>query len=64
MSPRVVYLYVLLTVRVVDRVLCILLDVAKDADIQLKVSYVVSMAMWSPKYDLRVFSKDGKMKVS
>ena len=48
----------------VARVLCILLDVAKDADIQLKVSYVVSNAMWSPKYDLRVFSKDGKMKVS
>ncbi|KAK2192077.1 hypothetical protein NP493_39g01009 [Ridgeia piscesae] len=44
------------------RVLCVLLDVNKDTDIQLKISYVVSKAMWSPKYDLRVFSKDGQMK--
>ena len=47
----------------VDRVLCVLLDVIKDTEVQLKVSYVVSKAMWSPKYDLRVFSKDGQMKV-
>ncbi|KAI0240642.1 Protein F37C4.5 [Lamellibrachia satsuma] len=45
------------------RVLCVLLDVIKDTEVQLKVSYVVSKAMWSPKYDLRVFSKDGQMKI-
>ena len=34
-----------------------------DATIQLFVSYLVSNASWSPKYDLRVSSQERKMEV-
>ena len=36
----------------------------KSADIELKVSYVVYNASWTPKYDIRVFSKDKTMVIN
>ena len=45
------------------RELSILLDAEKEADVELTISYVVSKAKWSPKYDIRVFSNDQQLKV-
>jgi hypothetical protein len=45
-------------------VIGILLNVQESAEIQLLVSYVVSNASWSPKYDLRVSSGERTMQVS
>lgn len=42
----------------------VLLDVKESGQVELNVSYVVSNAGWSPKYDLRVMSADRKMTVS
>ena len=41
-----------------------LLDAEKETEVELTVSYVVSKAKWTPKYDIRVFSNDGKLKVA
>ena len=35
-----------------------------DTQVNLFVSYVVYNASWTPKYDIRVFSKDKSMIVS
>ena len=40
-----------------------LLEAAESVEVELYVSYVVSKAKWSPKYDIRVFSSDNSMKV-
>lgn len=45
-------------------VIGILLSVKEAAEIQLLVSYVVTNASWSPKYDLRVSSEERSMHVS
>ena len=45
------------------RELSVLLDAEKAGEVELTVSYVVSKAKWSPKYDIRVFSNDGQLKV-
>ena len=47
-----------------QQVIGILLDVKEEAEIQLLVSYVVSNAGWSPKYDLRVSSSERTMQVT
>ena len=47
-----------------QQVIGILLNVQESAEIQLLVSYVVSNASWSPKYDLRVSSNERTMQVS
>ena len=47
-----------------QQVIGILLNVRETAEIQLLVSYVVSNASWSPKYDLRVSSDDRTMEVT
>ena len=47
-----------------QQVIGILLNVRESAEIQLLVSYVVSNASWSPKYDLRVASSERTMQVS
>ena len=36
----------------------------ENAEVELKVSYVVYNASWTPKYDVRVSSKDKSMVVS
>ena len=46
-----------------SRELLILLEAAEPVEVELYVSYVVSKAKWSPKYDIRVFSADNSMKV-
>ena len=40
-----------------------MLEAKKEADVELLVSYLVKDASWSPKYDLRVFSKEKKIQV-
>ena len=45
-------------------VIGILLTVREAGEIQLLVSYVVSNASWTPKYDLRVASAERTMQVS
>lgn len=47
-----------------QQVIGILLNVRETAEIQLLVSYVVSNASWSPKYDLRVSSSERTMQVN
>ena len=47
-----------------QQVIGILLTVEKEEEIQLLVSYVVSNASWTPKYDLRVSSADRTMQVT
>ena len=47
-----------------QQVIGILLTVRESSEIQLLVSYVVSNASWSPKYDLRVASSERTMQVS
>ncbi len=42
----------------------VLLDVKSAAQIQLLISYVVSNAGWTPKYDLRVSSSERTMQVT
>ena len=44
-------------------VIGVLLNVKEKAEIQLLVSYIVSNASWTPKYDLRVSSKERTMEV-
>ena len=46
-----------------SRELLVLLDATDPVEVELYVSYVVSKAKWSPKYDIRVFSSDNSMKV-
>lgn len=47
-----------------QQVISIFLTVKESAEIQLLVSYVVSDAGWTPKYDLRVSSGDRTMQVT
>ena len=47
-----------------ETVIGILLTVKEGGEIILKVSYVVSNASWTPKYDLRVSSAERSMAVS
>ncbi len=47
-----------------QQVIGVLLTVREEGEIQLRVSYVVSNASWSPKYDLRVSSADRTMDVN
>ncbi len=42
----------------------VLLNVKSAAQIQLLISYVVSNAGWTPKYDLRVSSSERTMQVT
>jgi len=46
------------------QVIGILLNVREEAEIQLLVSYVVSNASWTPRYDLRVSSSERTMQVT
>jgi hypothetical protein len=46
-----------------QQVIGVLLTVQEEAEIQLLVSYVVSNASWTPKYDLRVSSAERTMQV-
>lgn len=46
-----------------QQVIGVLLTVREEAEIQLLVSYVVSNASWTPKYDLRVSSAERAMQV-
>ncbi len=39
------------------------MEAEKDVEVELCVSYVVTNAKWSPKYDIRVFGSDKQMKV-
>ena len=49
---------------IMQPVIGVLLNVReKGPDVQLRVSYIVSNASWSPKYDLRVSSKERTMEV-
>lgn len=45
------------------RELSILLEAKQSGEIELHVSYVVSDASWSPKYDVRVGSQTKQMQV-
>ena len=47
-----------------QQVIGVLLTVKEKAEIQLLVSYVVSNASWTPKYDLRVSSAERTMQVN
>ena len=47
-----------------QQVIGILLTVQEKGEIQLLVSYVVSNAKWTPKYDLRVSSAERTMQVT
>lgn len=47
-----------------QQVIGILLTVKESAEVQLLVSYVVTNASWTPKYDLRVSSAERTMEVS
>ena len=47
-----------------QQVIGVLLSIKEEAEIQLLISYVVSNAQWSPKYDLRVSSAERSMNVS
>lgn len=47
-----------------QQVIGVLLTVQEEAEIQLLISYVVSNASWTPKYDLRVSSAERAMQVS
>ncbi len=49
---------------VIQPVIGILLTIKEEGDVQLLVSYVVSNASWTPKYDLRVSSVERTMHVS
>ena len=42
----------------------ILIETYEEEEITLLVSYVVTEAGWTPKYDLRVHSRDKLLKVS
>lgn len=47
-----------------QQVIGVFLTVREEAEIQLLVSYVVSNASWTPKYDLRVSSAERTMQVN
>lgn len=47
-----------------QQVIGVLLTVQEEAEIQLLISYVVSNASWTPKYDLRVSSAERTMQVT
>ena len=47
-----------------QQVVGVLLSVKEAAEIKLKVTYVVSNASWTPKYDLRVSSAERSMVVN
>ena len=40
-----------------------LLDATADGELELVIKYLVTQASWSPKYDIRVFSQESKLKV-
>ena len=41
----------------------LLLEGTEDGEIEVQITYVVTKARWTPKYDIRVFSNDGQLKV-
>ncbi|XP_074653820.1 protein F37C4.5-like isoform X4 [Tubulanus polymorphus] len=45
------------------REVTILMEAAEEGEVELYLSYVVTKAKWSPKYDIRVFSGDSRMKL-
>ena len=47
----------------VVRYLSVLLDATADGELELVIKYLVTQASWSPKYDIRVFSQENKLKV-
>lgn len=47
-----------------QQVIGIFVTVQEEAEINLMVSYVVSSASWSPKYDLRVSSAERSMLIN
>ncbi|XP_064629539.1 uncharacterized protein LOC135488724 isoform X3 [Lineus longissimus] len=45
------------------REVVILMEATEDGEVELLLSYVVNKAKWSPRYDIRVFSGDSRMKL-
>ena len=52
-----------ISISFLSRELVIIVDAPEAVDVELYITYVVIKAGWSPKYDIRVFSNDGTMKV-
>ncbi|CAH1799373.1 unnamed protein product [Owenia fusiformis] len=46
-----------------SRELSVLIGCEADTEVTLLVSYIVTKAKWTPKYDIRVFSNDNQMKI-
>ncbi|XP_014665727.1 PREDICTED: protein F37C4.5-like [Priapulus caudatus] len=47
-----------------SREVLVLLEATEDTEVELHVSYVVFGASWTPKYDVRVFTTDSKLKLT
>ena len=48
----------------VSRYLSILIDAYDEGEVEVHFSYVVSKVKWTPRYDIRVYSRDNALKVS
>ncbi|XP_070568309.1 protein F37C4.5-like isoform X3 [Ptychodera flava] len=46
-----------------SREVSIMLETREECEVELLISYVVTNAKWTPKYDIRVFSQDKMMKI-
>jgi len=46
-----------------ERELLLVLDTCEACESEIYITYVVTKAGWLPKYDIRVFSNDGTMKI-
>ena len=42
----------------------LILEGGEEGEIEVLVTYVVTKARWTPKYDIRVFSNDAQLKVN
>ncbi|XP_078001409.1 protein F37C4.5-like isoform X1 [Glandiceps talaboti] len=45
------------------REVSIMLETREECEVEMLVSYIVSHAKWTPKYDIRVFTEDKMMKI-
>ena len=41
----------------------LILDGTENGEVEVLITYVVTKARWTPKYDIRVFSNDAQLKV-
>ena len=46
------------------REVIILMEATEDGEVELQLSYIVQKSKWIPRYDIRVFSGDSRMKVN